>query len=389
MSLDLYGHAYESLEKAIQREDPRTFARRFSVYAKKRNLLPTCESLLGSSISASTAWQIAEVGHHCFSNSDSIKRILRTLDGNFQSLRRQNADKQAVRAINQDIKALKNVQDTKPVWGIKGALPVVLGEQIADDENIRRRETESLPPICFRIRLDVPMLSPVLVKGDRPFVGHENPFCTEKLTGLPLIRPSSLKGQLRHAAATGVNQGQINALFGPDDVDEAGGLKGRVMFLPAYVPCEIECDIIAPHDDRTRRIEPGPITLEVIRPKELILWLQYWPYDLLSRYASGNRNGLSDRLFSDYQVLIKGLSCWFRDLGIGAKTSSGFGRSDWLKVTFEVLASKKSPWSIFPTKANLKDALNALDNAGLKSKWRSACAEYFDAPDVEGTSNAR
>jgi CRISPR/Cas system CMR subunit Cmr6 (Cas7 group RAMP superfamily) len=380
MSLDLFGHVYSTLEAVIQRESPEAFARRFSNYKTSRDLSSICESLLNITVSPSTAWQIAEVGHYVFSQSSAATENLRLINSRLQKLRGQKADKRVISSLKNEKKAFEGIRDTKPVWGIKGQIPKPFGNQIADDENTRSQEVAGFPPICFRMRLSVPMLSPVLIKGDRPFVGHENPFCTEKVTGLPLLRPSSLKGQLRHAAmAAGATPERIDKLFGPKDIEETGALKSRAMFLPVYVPCKIEHDIIAPHDATKCRIGvTGPVTLEVIRPNELIIWLQYWPYDLLSRYASQNYDGLSNELFSDYQLLIKGLSYWMENAGIGAKTSSGYGQADWPNVESKIIAPAKSPWNGLNIRMNLKGILQSLDKDKLESEWHRACVGRFE-----------
>lgn len=241
---------------------------------------------------------------------------------------------------------LNTESEIKPSWiqpAAGHAAPEPLDRWIGDDEASRTNETLLLNPIAFRLRIKVYMQSPIFIKGDRPLVASENPFCIDRLTGWPLLRPSNLKGQARHATWEAVPDEKIvNRLFGMAN-EEPGGTRGRVEFLPCYIKQAITRDVLTPHKEETRRVD-HPVTLEVLdmRNDPFDLWLQYWPVDLMSPWLRGEN--ITQILTEDWQALNSGIALWFDRRGIGAKTSSGFGKVDSERRQMRIYTAEDSPW---------------------------------------------
>jgi CRISPR/Cas system CMR subunit Cmr6 (Cas7 group RAMP superfamily) len=355
MSYDFFSYLHKTIGDRLEKEDPKAFAQVLEPYSKSRDLSSIAGKYLDTKVSSGIAWQIAELSHHVFSSyaKTKSKQLGQEIEHLQKNPKADENNKKRLKKLKRD--NLDSLQDTKPVWGkpYRDNFPIMT-HYIKDNEDERIKDSTELPTLCFRTKIQVPMKTniPIVVKGDRPFVASENPFCIDKVTGWPLLRPSALKGQTRYATLASLieenspnPEPRVDAIFGPEDVDKEKGHRGRVEFLPCYVESPVDFDIIAPHDEKTRRVDPGPVTLEVIRPKTLTLWLQYWPLDLMSKWYTGKRYGIGQELFDDFDTILKGLSYWFDAVGIGAKTSSGYGKVKYHEGTAQVFAAPESPWA--------------------------------------------
>jgi len=230
----------------------------------------------------------------------------------------------------------------------------------------------------FRFKLEKKYIS----KDDEPFYPHDNPVRKEFIFKVPMVSGSSWKGSLRAAAVTNlldrehlpeVRDGRrvlerlrLKKLFG-DEKDSEGvetssedklrvyldrkmgeaarttfhqyhaewsdgddmRRKGRIRILPSYFD-KIDLDIIHPRDRHTRA-GSTPITLEVV-PKDAtaLFTLIYLPFDLLG-ISSGD--ALRLEILRDIKLLGEALDTLLRRQGLGAKTSSGFGRAFAIRET--------------------------------------------------------
>jgi CRISPR/Cas system CMR subunit Cmr6 (Cas7 group RAMP superfamily) len=248
-----------------------------------------------------------------------------------------------IKAIKREI--VDKAVDAKPVWSGDLHQRGSRLQKILSDENVNRAgEAAGMPSLCFRLKIEARLVTPLVMKGDRPFVAHGNPFNIEKTTGRPMIRPSSLKGQFRQALLTVSRGNQVKLLCGDANDEDGTGRKGRVEFLPCYVDKAISHDVIAPHDEKIRRINPGPVTIEVVEPPlTLSIWMQYWPHDLLSRWARREVINNQDLIF-DFIYTAAGFYFWLCRAGIGAKTSSGYGQVAHDDAKLYLFAAPGSPW---------------------------------------------
>lgn len=303
-----------------------------SKFHELKNMSRTLEMTIEEPVNSGMSWQISEV---------------------FAQLFRENANYADESRISKKVKnkILKKARDAKPVWsGDLGRRPADMQKLVGDEHEMRVREAQSMPPLCFRLEIIAPITTPIVIKGDRPFVAHENPFSTDKTTGMPMIRPSSLKGQFRKAMLSvckGRNdEPQVVALCGDANDEEESGRKSRVEFLPCYINKNITYDIIAPHDEENRRIHPGPVTLEVVEPPlELSIWLQYWPIDLLSRWSRSSHLNPDDLVFDLIYYCVAATASWMGSSGIGSKTGTGYGQVEYESTILKLYSSAESPWN--------------------------------------------
>ncbi len=367
MSTDLFGYLNTLLERKLESMSAQQLQAKIKNYAKSRDLTRVIADILGrneallTEISPALAWQIAEAGFPVIAKACRLK-------GN-----------QLPRQIK---KALDSFEATKPVWGRPvpdnpGRAFRPLATFVADTDTQRTETARLFPELAFRLELTVRLTSPLVIKGDRFFSASENPFCVDKLTGWPLVRASTLKGQLRHAAiAVAENEAcACRLLFGDANQEKENGCRGgRLRFLPCYLQTNIEFDVLTPHNPKTRRADPGPIFLEVL-PKEskLSFWLQYWPLDLMSRSAQG-QNGVMASVRSDIKLILKALDYWFREKGIGAKTTAGFGRVDGDEVTVKLHCGTNTPWEQipFPKENKLKTWWQWVKSDKFEGSWATA-----------------
>ena len=185
-------------------------------------------------------------------------------------------------------------------------------------------------------------------------------------------------------------------IFGSGSEEEAKGHRGRMEFLSCNLTEEVDFDVIAPHDEKARRVDPGPVTIEVIRPETLPLWIQYWPQDLMSKWLTGKKDGIGQELFDDFACILKGLSYWFESVGIGAKTSSGYGQVDYEGIEVEIFCSDDSPWKklmekigVKPEKApKLKELCEATVKESTRNSWHEIWKAFEQSFKKEGDENA-
>ncbi|OQX19631.1 MAG: hypothetical protein BWK75_05465 [Candidatus Altiarchaeales archaeon A3] len=134
------------------------------------------------------------------------------------------------------------------------------------------------------IKINFELRKPYISKDDEEFWPKDNTICKDKVFKIPYIRPSSWKGALRHVVRDRleVSKSIVKRLFGNEKESEE--LKrGRLIFYPTFFD-QIDLDVIAPHDRKTKAGKKGisPIYYE-ISPKgsKGTFALLYFPFDLI------------------------------------------------------------------------------------------------------------
>ena len=160
----------------------------------------------------------------------------------------------------------------------------------------------------------------------------ENPIVRDKLTGLPMVRPSTWKGHLRFAAGkvnnlNGKNISEITKseiierLFGSETTSE-DAVKGRLHFFPTCFDKDAaKKDVITPLSRITRTPVSGksPITLEVVKEGAKSKFrLLYFPYPRDKMFSK-------EQVKTDLKFLTEALELMFFTFGFSAKKTSGFG----------------------------------------------------------------
>jgi len=222
-------------------------------------------------------------------------------------------------------------------------------------------DLKKLPQNSVLIKISFTLKKPYTSKDEGEFhiiAGKifENPIVRDKLTGLPMVRPSTWKGHLRYAAGM-VEWGEvekkklIKRLFGSetaeDEDDETS--KGRLYFFPTFFEEEAEKDVITPLKRDTRTpTKKGPIPFEVIKPgKNGDFYLLYLPYPK-------GKDFKEDEIKEDLEFLAETLKLMFYAYGFSAKKTSGFGIIEQLQdKNVEIYPEDmKSIFSILYTKVN-------------------------------------
>ncbi len=222
-------------------------------------------------------------------------------------------------------------------------------------------DLKNLPQDSVLIKISFTLKKPYTSKDEGEF--HiidgkifENPIVRDKLTGLPMVRPSTWKGHLRYAAGKVEldevkKKKLIKRLFGSetaeDEDDETS--KGRLYFFPTFFEEEAEKDVITPLKRDTRTpTKKGPIPLEVIKPdKNGDFYLLYLPYPKGKGFKE-------DEIKADLEFLAETLKLMFYTYGFSAKKTSGFGIIKELQdKNIEIYPEdKKSIFSILYTEVN-------------------------------------
>jgi len=184
-----------------------------------------------------------------------------------------------------------------------------------------------LPTCSFTLHFAFTLAQPYLSRDENSFYIIDNPIVRDKVFRLPLVRPSSWKGNLRAALwqlghrhdGEKYKDKSIRHMFGETRGDDTGQ-AGRLIFFPTFFT-KTGLEIINPHD-RTRRVGKNPILFESV-PIDAAgrFTLLYVPFDLVG--TKGNET--AREVAADLRMLATGLQAMFCLYGFGAKTSSGFG----------------------------------------------------------------
>ena len=247
-------------------------------------------------------------------------------------------------------------------------------------------DTKSLPSHSNFISVTFTLRKPYISQDDEEFYVIDNPICKDKVFKVPLVRPSSWKGNLRFAALKGFEEDifdeKINEanwkeeravlvrLFGNEkdkmssyideliskciyrneksskDVEEEfekylvdkgyvgkeGTRQGRLVFYPTFLD-KIDLDVITPLERDTRTPARGPITFEVVPGREV---------DERGEIRKGAKGSFSLLYFpfdlideeeervkkevkEDLEVLKDAIPAMLSKYGFGAKTTAGYG----------------------------------------------------------------
>ncbi|NWF91370.1 MAG: hypothetical protein HXY46_00505 [Syntrophaceae bacterium] len=123
----------------------------------------------------------------------------------------------------------------------------------------------TLPHYSWYIFLPVRLAEPFTSKDDGEMHVLENPICRERVFGVPMVRPSTWKGNLRWMAVmAGLDQEIRERLFGNETHEEEEFRAGRLFFFPTYFD-RIDFEVMTPLDRERRIPKTGPILLECVR----------------------------------------------------------------------------------------------------------------------------
>ncbi|KAF5426705.1 CRISPR-associated protein Cmr2 [Candidatus Methanomarinus sp.] len=202
-------------------------------------------------------------------------------------------------------------------------------KEFLDKLNLYRPDIKitTLPKHSFFIQFKFTFKKPFYSHDDDDFYIIDNPVMKDHIFNIPMMRPSSWKGNLRstmikvnNITTENCDNPLIKRLFGC--LDEKGKIqkKGRLIFYPTYFD-NIGLEVINPHDRKTK-VGTKPILYEVIpEGSSGVFSLLYIPFDLIGDADANNRG---DSIVC-YQKVSEAITEMMTTYGFGAKTSSGYG----------------------------------------------------------------
>lgn len=178
-----------------------------------------------------------------------------------------------------------------------------------------------LGPYAFSLRFTFRLAQPYFSRDDNAFYIVDNPIARDRTFGLPIVRPSGWKGNLRAAVdrlGHGDNDPAVRRLFGKR-VDESGH-AGRLIFFPTFFG-RTGLEIINPHE-RATRVGTVPILFETVPAgTEGTFTLLYAPYDRLGEDPAVTAREVAE----DLVTVARGVEAMLRTYGFSAKKTIGFG----------------------------------------------------------------
>ncbi|MFQ6041891.1 MAG: RAMP superfamily CRISPR-associated protein [Candidatus Poribacteria bacterium] len=192
-------------------------------------------------------------------------------------------------------------------------------------------DVDTLPRYSFFLQFPFTLSTPYISADDDVIYIHENPVVKDYVFKTPMVRSTSWKGNLRHAAEKLSDDSEqaaerIIRLFGTakgeeESLKEEEGRRGRLIFYPTFFD-KIDLDIINPHSRRTKA-GTVPIMLEMV-PKGASGYfsLMYIPFDLI---GEKDENRLKTEITSDMSLVYDAICGMMRSFGFSAKRTKGYG----------------------------------------------------------------
>jgi len=181
-----------------------------------------------------------------------------------------------------------------------------------------------LPFGSWFLQFDFKLAKPYISHDDTPSYIIDNPVSTDRVFGMPMIRPSSWKGNLRSAVRQSKNwpdaQPEMVRLFGNPKGAGDDFRAGRLECYPTFF-YRVGLEIINPHD-RTRKVGKNPILFECVPAGATGTFsLLYVPFDLIGK----DETETCRQAAADLLLVVEGLQAMFLTYGFSAKRTSGYG----------------------------------------------------------------
>lgn len=182
-----------------------------------------------------------------------------------------------------------------------------------------------LPLGSWFIQVKFELAKPYISRDDVPSYIIDNPICKDRVLGLPIVRPSSWKGNLRtvlrQIKSWTDTQPEMTRLFGNSKDETQDFRSGRLEFYPTFF-YRIGLEIINPHD-RARKVGKNPILFECVPAgAQGTFSLLYVPFDLLGRATPEH---IVKEARQDLELVAEALSAMLLTYGFSAKRTSGYG----------------------------------------------------------------
>jgi CRISPR-associated protein Cmr2 len=182
----------------------------------------------------------------------------------------------------------------------------------------------SLPCGSWFLRFRLTLASSYVSRDDKPTHIIDNPVTRDHVFGLPMIRPSSWKGNLRAACRLmtdgGTNDPQELRMFGSPREGGDDLRAGRLVFFPTFFR-RTGLEIINPHG-RATKTGRNPILIECVPPgAQGTFSLLYVPFDRIGDEPTR----VVKEAVADLRRIAGALPAMMLTYGFSAKRSSGYG----------------------------------------------------------------
>lgn len=185
-------------------------------------------------------------------------------------------------------------------------------------------------PFSFFLQLRFILEKPYFSKDDDEFYPIDNPVRKDKVFKVPMVSPSTWKGNLRQAVRLEFEMNdddlKMIRLFGNSKAEETNFQQGRLFFFPTFF-ADISLEVINPHSRETRTgTEKGPVHLECVRNNntEGTFSLLYVPFDLIGRFEVEPGKTKCQPL-EDSKITLKAVNAMLLKHGFSAKKTSCYG----------------------------------------------------------------
>jgi len=198
---------------------------------------------------------------------------------------------------------------------------------LLDSLNLRNPlmpDLSSLPSCSFFLQLPIKLEKPYLSKDDDEFYPNENPIRKDKVFKVPMVSPSTWKGNLRRVICERCEPHEAARLLGHEkgEEDEKNLRQGRLFFYPTFFD-KIDLEVINPHSRKTRA-GTHPIYFECAPVNATGTFsLLYIPFDLIGRFEVEEE--IKKEPFEDLQITLGAVKTMMLEHGFSAKKTSGFG----------------------------------------------------------------
>lgn len=182
-----------------------------------------------------------------------------------------------------------------------------------------------LPLGSWFLQFDFTLAKPYISHDDTPSYIIDNPVSTDRVFGLPLIRSSSWKGNLRSAVrqlkSWTDEQPELVRLFGNSKGADENFRAGRLECYPTFF-YRVGLEIINPHN-RARKVGKNPILFECVPAgAKGTFSLLYVPFDLIGRATTEE---ISQQAEGDLRLVANAVREMMLTYGFSAKRTSGYG----------------------------------------------------------------
>jgi len=206
-------------------------------------------------------------------------------------------------------------------------------------------ELAILPVGSWFLHFSFTLAKPYISRDDKANHLIDNPVTKDRVLGLPLIGPSSWKGNLRSALRLfkgweADDQPEMIGLFGNPKGTESDFRAGRLEFYPTFF-YRIGLEIINPHD-RARKVGKNPLLIECVPAGATGTFsLLYVPFDLIGQPV----DEIGKVAKADLQLVAEAVSAMMLTYGFSAKRTSGYGTAQ-DEIAGGVVRTRAGEWRL-------------------------------------------